>query len=201
MQLWKTVSRKVVQRYGKFLTVESHEIELPDGRRLKNWPWLVAPDFVLVLARTTAGKFLCFRQTKYAVKSITLAPVGGHVEDGERPVVAARRELLEETGYRASKFVALGSFVANANRGGGSGHLFLALGARRSCATTADDLEEQELLQLTRHQLETALDNGEFKTLAWTTGVAMALRYLDRKKRRQAQVQLSRSYAVRNRSW
>ena len=184
MQLWKTVSRKVVQRYGKFLTVESHAIELPDGRRLKNWPWLVAPDFVLVLARTAAGKFLCFRQTKYAVKSITLAPVGGHVDAGERPLAAAKRELVEETGYTATRWIALGSFVANANRGGGSGHLFLALNARRKCATTADDLEEQELLQLTRQQLETALDHGEFKTLAWTTGVAMALRYLDRKKRR-----------------
>ena len=184
MQLWKTVSRKVVQRYGKFLTVESHEIELPDGRRLKNWPWLVAPDFVLVLARTAAGKFLCFRQTKYAVKSITLAPVGGHVDAGERPLAAAKRELVEETGYTATRWIALGSFVANANRGGGSGHLFLALNARHKCATTADDLEEQELLQLTRQQLETALDHGEFKTLAWTTGVAMALRYLDRKKPR-----------------
>ena len=184
MQLWKTVSRTVVQRYGKFLTVESHEIELPDGRRLKNWPWLIAPDFVLVLAQTSAGKFLCFRQTKYAVKSITLAPVGGHVEAGELPLVAAKRELLEETGYAAARWVALGSFVANANRGGGSGHLFLALNARRRGTITADDLEEQELLQLTRRQLETALDDGEFKTLAWTTGVALALRYLDRKKRR-----------------
>jgi len=185
MQLWKTVSRKVVQRYGKFLTVESHEIELPDGRRLKNWPWLIAPDFVLVLARTTGGKFLCFRQTKYAVKSITLAPVGGHVETGEPPLVAAKREFLEETGYTAAKWVALGSFVAHANRGGGSGHLFLALDARYKCAPTADDLEEQVLLQLTRRQLETALDHGEFKTLAWTTGIAMALRYLDRKRRKR----------------
>ena len=186
MQLWKTVSRKVVQRYGKFLTVETHEIELPDGRRLKNWPWLVAPDFALVLARTTAGRFLCFRQTKYAVKSLTLAPVGGHVEPGETPLAGAKRELLEETGYTAARWVHLGSFAAHANRGGGAGHLYLALDARRRAAPTADDLEEQELLLLIRRQLETALDNGEFKVLAWVTGIALALRYLDRPRRRAA---------------
>jgi hypothetical protein len=42
----------------------------------------------------------------------------------------------------------------------------------------ADDLEEQQLLRLSRSQLEEALDNGEFKVLAWTAGVALALRYV-----------------------
>ena len=180
MQLWKTISRKVVRRYGKFLTLEVHEIELPDGRRLKNWPWLVAPDFALVLARTPAGKFICFRQTKYAVKSITLAPVGGHIEPGETPLAGAKRELLEETGYAATKWISLGSYAAHANRGGGQGYLFLALNAYRQCAPQADDLEEQELLFLTRRQLEKALDGGEFKVLAWNALIAQSLRRLDR---------------------
>jgi hypothetical protein len=43
MQPWKTVARRAIHQFGKFLTVEAHEIELPDGRRLKDRPWLVAP--------------------------------------------------------------------------------------------------------------------------------------------------------------
>ena len=183
MQPWKTVSRKVTQQFGKFLTVEAHEIELPDGRRIHNWPWLVSPDFVLVLPRTADGRFLVFRQTKYAVKGLTLAPVGGHVDHGEKPLAAAKRETLEETGYTAAKWIHLGSFVLHANRGGGHGHLYLALDARRQCAPHADDLEEQELLFLTRRQLETALDRHEFKVLAWSALIAQALRYLDNKEK------------------
>ena len=179
MQPWKTISRKVVQQFGKFLTVEVHEIELPDGRVIKDWPWLVSPDFALVLARTTEGKFLCFRQTKYAVKGETFAPVGGHIDPGEEPLVAAKRELLEETGYVATEWHIVGEGVAHGNRGGGSGYLYLALNASRQCASNADDLEEQELLLLTRAELEAALDCGEFKTLAWAAVIALALRYLD----------------------
>ncbi len=181
MKLWKTVSRKVVQKFGTFLTVEVHEIELPDGRRISNWPWLVSPDFVLVLARTTTGKFLCFRQTKYAVKEITLAPVGGHIEKGEKPLPAAKRELLEETGYAAAKWISLGSYAAHANRGGGQGYLYLALDASYRCEPFADDLEEQELLLLTRRQLENALDRGKFKALGWNALIAQALRRLDQR--------------------
>jgi len=181
MQPWITISRKVVYHFGKFLTVEAHEIELPDGRILKDWPWLVGPDFVLVLARTTEGQFLCFRQTKYAIKGLTLAPVGGHLEPGEEPLTGAKRELLEETGYAAPDWHAFGSYAANSNRGGGQAHLFLALNARRECDPHSDDLEEQELLFLTRQEVEDALMRGEFKALGWTALVAVALRHLEKR--------------------
>jgi ADP-ribose diphosphatase len=179
MQPWKTISRRVVQQFGKFLTVESHDIELPDGRIIRDWPWLIAPDFVLVLAQTADGRFICFRQTKYGVPGVTLAPVGGYMDEGEEPLVAARRELLEETGYDAGDWHPLGTFFSHANRGGGHGHLYLALNAHHQCAPHSDDLEEQELLFLTRQQLAGALDSGEFKVVAWTTLVALALRHLE----------------------
>lgn len=183
MQPWKTVSREVIRQFGKFLTVEVHEIELPDGRRVGDWPWLVSPHFVLVLLRTTDGRFVIFRQTKYAVKGTSLAPVGGHIEDGEKPLAAAKREALEETGYTAARWVSLGSFVVNGNHGSGGAHLYLALDARRKTAPTGGDLEEQELLLLTCRQLEAALDNRKFKTVAWSALIALALRYLDKKEK------------------
>jgi ADP-ribose pyrophosphatase len=185
MQQWKTVSRTVIKQFGKFLTVEAHEIELPDGNRIGDWPWLVSPHFVLVLLRDTAGRFVIFRQTKYAVKGTSLAPVGGHIEEGERPLVAAKREALEETGYVAARWISLGSFVVNGNHGNGGAHLYLALDARHKCAPSGGDLEEQKMLLLTRRQLETALDHRKFKTLAWNTLILQALRYLDKKEKPQ----------------
>lgn len=183
MRPWKTISRRLVCDFGKFLAVEAHEIELPDGRRISNWPWLVGPDFVLVLARRTDGRFLVFRQTKYAVRGPTLAPVGGYVDSGERPLAAAKRELLEETGYEASRWIKLGTFVIHANRGGGKGHLYLALDARWCCEPHADDLEEQQLLLLSRRELERALELRRFKVLSWATLIVFALRWLSRRRK------------------
>ena len=178
MKPWKTLSRSVLCRPNSFLTVEIHELELPDGTRIDDWPWLVTPDYVNVLARTVDGRFVCFRQTKYAVEGISLAPVGGFIEPAEEPLLAAKRELLEESGYVADHWHSLGSFPVDANRGAGTAHLFLALDARPDRPPVPGDLEEQQLLLLTRDELETALRCGEFKVLAWTTVVALGLQLL-----------------------
>jgi ADP-ribose pyrophosphatase len=178
MDSWKTLSRETVLERGKFLRVEDHTVQLPDGRIIEQWPWIITPDFINVVPVTEASEFLFFQQVKYAVEGEALAPIGGYLEPGEEPLAAAKRELLEETGYEASEWIALGQYCVDANRGAGTAHYFLALHARRIADRNADDLEEQHLLHLTRAEIETALDAGQFKALPWAAIVALALRQL-----------------------
>ena len=175
----KTVSRRLLCQPNKFLAVEIHEVELPDGRRIEDWPWLITPDYVNVLARTPEGRFLCFRQTKYAIEGESLAPIGGYIEPGEAPLAAAQRELLEETGYSATEWHSLESYAVDSNRGAGKAHFFLALNARYDRPSIADDLEPQELLLLTRDELLAGLAAGQFKVLAWAAIVALGLQKLE----------------------
>lgn len=178
MQTWKTLSRQTVLDRGKFLRVEDHMVELPDGRIIEQWPWLITPDYINVVAVTDDDKFLCFRQMKYAIDGLSLAPIGGYIEPNEEPLNAAKRELLEETGYEAGEWIDLGHYRIDPNRGVGTGYSYLAHHARRVADPIADDLEEQELLWLSRSEVEAALDAGEFKVLAWALNVALALRHI-----------------------
>lgn len=178
MKSWKTKTRQTILNNHPWLTIERHTVELPDGRLLPDWPWIITPDYVDVVAVTEEGQFLCFRQVKYAIKGTTLAIVGGFVDEGEQPLAAAQRELLEETGYESRDWVPLGSYLVDPNRGIATGHFFLARGARFVTAPVAKDLEEQELLFLTREQIESALDRGDFKVMAWAAAIAIALRLL-----------------------
>jgi ADP-ribose pyrophosphatase len=177
VQPWKTLQRRVVLQPngGRFLTVEQHQVQLPDGRVIEEWPWLITPSFVNVAVVTESGHFVCFRQPKYAVEGLTLAVVGGYLELGEEPLVAAQREVLEETGYTAPSWQALGRYAVDGNRGCGVAHLFLARQARWSRPIHADDLEEQELLLLTRAEVAHALRAGEFKIVSWAAVMALAL--------------------------
>ena len=60
MQSWKTLNRKTVLDRGHYLRIEDHEIQLPDGRVIPDWPWVVTPDYVNVVAITENGGYLCF---------------------------------------------------------------------------------------------------------------------------------------------
>ena len=178
MDPWTTLARETVLDRGKFLRVEDHTVALPDGRVIEQWPWIITPDFINVVAVTDAGEFLCFHQVKYAVDGEAIAVVGGYLESGEEPLAAAQRELLEETGYEAAEWIELGQYPVDANRGAGTAHFFLARGARHVAERDADDLEEQHLLRLSRAEFEAALDAGQFKALPWAASAALALRRL-----------------------
>ena len=178
MQPWKTLSRKTILDYSKFLKVEEHAIELPDGKVIEKWPWVVTPDYVNVVAVTETGEFLCFRQTKYAVDETMLAPVGGYIEPGENPLDAARRELLEELGCEASEWIGMGHYPVDSNRGAGVAHMFLAKGVHQVTDPDADDLEEQTCIRMSFSEVEQALLEGAFKVLPCTAVMAVALHYL-----------------------
>ena len=178
MDSWKTKARWTILDQRPWLLVENHTVELPDGRLISDWPWIITPDFVNVVAVTADEHFICFRQVKYGVEGTTLGIVGGFVEEGEEPLKAAQRELLEETGYESADWTHLGSYRVDPNRGVAMAHLYLARQARFVTPPNADDLEEQELLLLTRSEVERALAQGEVKVLSWAAAIAFALRQL-----------------------
>ena len=175
MQSWKTLSKRTILKHSKYLEVESHTIELPDGQTLDDWPWVVMPDYVNVVALTEKERFLCFRQSKYSLEGTSLAPVGGYIEPGEEPLAAAKRELREETGYVAERWTHLGDYIVDANRGAGSGHFYLAQEASWAGKVFSDDLEEQELLLLTREEVQAALFSNEIKIMPWAMAISLAL--------------------------
>lgn len=175
MKSWITLSRTTILDHSKWLKVEDHTLQLPDGKIIEQWPWIISPDYVNVVVENEEGNFVCFRQTKYAATGITFAPVGGYLDPGEDPLTCAKRELREELGYEAEEWIHLGSFPCDGNHGNGTANLFLARGSRKTGEIIADDLEEQEIVILSRNEMMNAVTNGEFKVLSWSTAVALAL--------------------------
>jgi ADP-ribose pyrophosphatase len=178
LQPWKTLAKKTILTHSKYLIVESHTVALPNGRVLNDWPWIITPNFVIVIPVTDEGTFYCFRQVKYSVGGTSLAPVGGYIETGENPLAAAQRELQEEMGLAGREWVSLGQYEIDGNRGIATCHLYLARGAYRCAIPKPDDLEEQELVSLSIDELKAALKAGEIKVLPWAAAVSMALLHI-----------------------
>lgn len=72
-----------------------------------------SPDWVNVVAITTGGDVVLARQYRQGVERITLEVPGGLVDPGEEALQAAKRELLEETGYASDTWIHLGTTAPN----------------------------------------------------------------------------------------
>jgi 8-oxo-dGTP pyrophosphatase MutT (NUDIX family) len=101
-------------------------------------------DYVSVLAVTSSGGFVLVRQYRAAVERTTLELPGGHVEEGETPEKAARKELREETGYVAEEFIALGELAPDTGRLGNRMWCFFAPGAVEDTAAEFEPEVEVE---------------------------------------------------------
>ena len=175
MKPWRCVDRREVFSQPPWLRMETHRVRLPNGAEIPDWLWVDTPDFINVVPVLADGRYVCFRQQKYAVEGITLGIVGGYLEPGEDPAGAARRELREETGYVSDAWRSLGSYAIDGNRGCGRGHLFLAETCRKVAEPAADDLEDLEPVILDREEMIRAVRAGEFGVMPWTAAVALAL--------------------------
>jgi ADP-ribose pyrophosphatase len=83
-------------------------------------------DCVSVVAFTREQEVVLVRQYRPAVERYTIELPSGHVEADETPEQSARRELEEETGYRADKIELLGALLSDAGRNENRMWCFLA---------------------------------------------------------------------------
>ncbi|HYG85175.1 MAG TPA: NUDIX hydrolase [Azospirillum sp.] len=170
---WTVASSRDLLDASPFLKVRVETIELPDGRRIEDYYQLDMPSFACIFAETEDGRVIVYRQYRHGPKRLCLAFPGGHVNPGEDPLTAAKRELLEETGYEAAEWQDLGGYTVNANQGGAVSYMFRATGCRKVAAPNSDDLEETEILFLTRVELLQAVGRGEFPLLTQMALLAM----------------------------
>lgn len=106
---------------------------------------LESVDWVNVLALDTRGRSVMIRQFRFGVGYTTLEIPGGMVDPGETPLDAARRELLEETGYSGGTWEYLGNVEPNPAIHDNLCHHYLATDV---AATHDQDLSGGEAIRL-----------------------------------------------------
>jgi ADP-ribose pyrophosphatase len=172
---WRVERSRLVFSSLPRIQVWDETVRLPDGRLVGEF-WKVAlQDFVVIAAQDREGRFLFERQYKHGVGRVTLTLPAGGLEEGEAPLLAAQRELLEETGFEAANWRSLGDFVVGANAGIARAHLFLASDLDYVREPASGDLEEMDLLYLPRDEASQALAQGQIAVMSCALCLSLAL--------------------------
>jgi len=119
---WRTLGREYLY-VNPWCAFRVDDVELPDGARIE-YGVLESGGFAAVVPVTRGGEVVFVRQWRQPLDAFTLELPSGGVDEGEEPELAARRELLEETGYRAEKLEHLASVHTSTGRSTEVCHLF-----------------------------------------------------------------------------
>ncbi|MEO6590256.1 MAG: NUDIX hydrolase [Pyrinomonadaceae bacterium] len=119
------------------------------------------PDWVNIIALTKNNEVILIEQFRHGIKEIILEVPGGMIDgDEEKPETAARRELLEETGFSADKFVLLGKSRPNPAIQNNTVFHYLALDCEKTEETSFDEHESVLTKIVSLEVAENLIENG-----------------------------------------
>jgi len=149
----KKLSSKTAYR-GRMLQVNEDHVELPDGGHASR-EYVVHPGAALILPMFDDGFVLLERQFRYPAGDHFYELPAGKFEPGEPGLETAKRELLEETGYVAAEWRALGKVFPCIGYSDEVIEFFLA---RKLEYKRAQQLDQGEFLETLRLPLPEALE-------------------------------------------
>jgi UDP-glucose 4-epimerase len=182
---WKPVrvEHLVKDRWIDFRRVR---YQLPDGREFSPYYNYSRRDYVVILARDEEGKFLCVRQYRHGIHKVTCEFPAGGIERGPAAeytdgslggcesltaLAAAKRELLEETGYTSDSWQQLLIEPAEATLSDNYAYIYFADNCRKTGSQKLDDTEFLKVEHLSDKELDGLVKAGMFEqavhVMAW----------------------------------
>ena len=157
---WKVLESEYLVR-RPWLTARRDRLELPDGRIIPEYYVLEYPNWVNVIAITKDGQFVMERQYRHAARKFSLELPCGVMEEGETPLEAAQRELLEETGFGGGQWKKLMELSPNPSAMSNTTHCFLAIGVEKIAEQHLDETEELSVLFMTKEEVKRMLNENQ----------------------------------------
>jgi len=159
---WRRIDSRRIQRC-KIFDLDEVRFRPPEASNdLPPRPFYVidAPDWINVIPLTDDRQVLMVRQYRFGIEEFTLEIPGGMCDPGESPLEAARRELLEETGYEAGALIELGWVHPNPPIQNNRCHTFLARGPRRVAEPQPDAGERFEQQRVPLDEIPRLIGDG-----------------------------------------
>ncbi|NDK56247.1 NUDIX hydrolase [Pontibacter fetidus] len=177
-QPWKVLNSEMVVD-EKWYKLRRDEVELPNGLVLDDYYVSVRPDVVLTFPVTADNQVIFVRQYKHAAGNVFIELPGGVIDDHETNALeAARREMLEETGYTSDDMELVLEVIDNPTKDTNKIYFYLARNARHIATQDLDESESIEVLHVPLHEVESMVMRGEINVSGSVALCLLALKKL-----------------------
>ena len=152
-----------------FLSVESFQCTLNNGKVIKREKILKNGkdgDAVIVFPITQENKVIIACEPRiFTEETVDVGFPAGYIEEREEALAAAKRELLEETGYSSDEFVLVGSFYQDQGCSAALNHYYIAFNCVLTSKQKLDESEFIKYFLVDFDEVKELYQNGYFKGL------------------------------------
>ena len=173
----------------QWIDIRRSVYRFPDGSEFEPFYSYSRRDYVVVVASDTEGEYICVRQFRQGRKEVTTEFPAGGIErkDGkeygkgrgefsEDALAAAKRELLEETGYESDEWRHLLTVPSHATIADNYAHLFEAKNCRKVAGQSLDETEFLKVVKYPASELEKLVNEGRFQQATHIAAWLLSLR-------------------------
>lgn len=185
---WEEISTEHIVQ-DEWIDFRRSAYRFPDGSVFEPFYSYSRRDYVVIVASDTEGNYLCVRQFRQGIQKVTTEFPAGGIErkDGkeyggsqevsaEDALAAARRELLEETGYVSDEWSHLLTVPSNATIADNYAHLFAARNCRQVAGQALDETEFLNVVTLPAQEMEVLIAKGGFQQAVHIAAWLLSLR-------------------------
>lgn len=158
---WKVLRSENILRLGPWLSVRQECVELPSGVQIPTWYVLEFPNWINVIAETKTGELVMIDQYRHAYGQTCYELVAGVIDEGETPLEAAKRELLEETGFGGGEWSEFMTLSPNPSNHNNLSYTFLAKGVERLQPQHEEPTEDIQVHVMSKADVRELLKQGE----------------------------------------
>jgi len=152
---------KISELKTKKFSFSINRMQLPNGHE-GEYGYIKHPGAALAVPITNDNKVVILRQYRFAISRYLLEFPAGTLEINETPIISIKREIQEETGYKAEKWDELGTLVPAPGYADEEIFLFLARDLRKLKSPVKGDLDEDiEVLIMDPEKLDNVISSGE----------------------------------------
>jgi ADP-ribose pyrophosphatase len=174
VQPWQTLSSQRVFD-NRWYRLQQETVQLPNGQIIDDYFISLRPDIATILPITADGQVIFVRQYRHGVRQILLELPAGTFEAGEDPLIAAQRELAEETGYDSTQWKAIATFYNSPVKQNNRIHLFKAQDVQRLHAQKLDITEDIEVVLHPLEAIPGLIATGEICVTGSITALLLGL--------------------------
>ena len=158
---WNMLSFETVRK-DEWIDFRANRCELPNGKVIEPFYTYRRNNFVVVVASLPDGTYVCVKQFRPGIEKVVTEFTAGAVEAGEDPLLAAKRELLEETGYESDEWKRIMKVSPNATISDNYAYCYTAKNCRKVSGQHLDETECLETVLVPEKQLRAMIARDEF---------------------------------------